>query len=149
MADGAHAVERGGLMPTRWIDTALRLYGSRRPMAFRIFTPKLVAFFRSRGCELALSEDLAQDVMLTVYRKAEQIRERSLFGAWLLKIARHALCRQYGAQSHEVETVHFANVADCAVAFANKPAGTPGIRVSPLDGFPGTTRARGFDIAIR
>src|ERR1700739_804811 len=72
---------------------------------FRIFTPQLVAFFRSRGCGLALSEDLAQDVMLTVYRKAAQIRDRSLFRAWLFKIARHTLCRQYGKQSREVETV--------------------------------------------
>jgi hypothetical protein len=50
---------------------------------FDIFTPQLVAFFRSRGCELELSEDLTQEVMLTVYRKASQIRDRSLFRAWL------------------------------------------------------------------
>jgi len=37
---------------------------------FRVFTPQLVAFFRSRGCPLTLGEDLTQEVMLTVYRKA-------------------------------------------------------------------------------
>ena len=63
---------------------------------FGAFTPQLVAFFRSRGCEVPLSEDLSQEVMLTVYRKATQIRDRSLFRAWLFKIARNALCRQYG-----------------------------------------------------
>src|SRR5258708_1750411 len=72
---------------------------------FRVFTPQLVAFFRSRGCELALSEDLTQELMLTVYRKAAQIRDRSLFRAWLFKIARNALCRRQGKQSREVETV--------------------------------------------
>jgi RNA polymerase sigma-70 factor (ECF subfamily) len=93
---------------------------------FRVFTPQLVAFFRSRGCEAALSEDLTQEVMLTVYRKAEQVRDRSLFRAWLFKIARNALCRQYGKQSREVETVDLENVAGTLVASSNKPAGTCG-----------------------
>jgi len=91
---------------------------------FQDFTPQLVAFFRPCGCEFALSEDLTQEVMLTVYRKAAQIRDRSLFRAWLFKIARNALCRQYGKQSREVETVDLANVAGSLVASSNKPAGT-------------------------
>jgi RNA polymerase sigma factor (sigma-70 family) len=91
---------------------------------FRVFTPQLVAFFRLRGCEVALSEDLTQEVMLTVYRKAAQVRDRSLFRAWLFKIARNALCRQYGKKSREVETVDLANVAGSLVASSNKPAGT-------------------------
>ena len=92
---------------------------------FRVFTPQLVAFFRSRGCELVLSEDLTQEVMLTVYRKAAQIRDRSLFRAWLFKIARNALYRQYRKQSREVETVDVENIAGRLVASTNKPAGTP------------------------
>jgi RNA polymerase sigma-70 factor (ECF subfamily) len=91
---------------------------------FRMFTPQLIAFFRSRGCPLASSEDLTQEVMLTVYRKAAQVRDRSLFRAWLFKIARNALCRQYGKQLREVETVDLANVAGSLVASSNKPAGT-------------------------
>ena len=93
---------------------------------FRVISPQLIAFFRSRGCELALSEDLTQEVMLTVYRKAAQVRDRSLFRAWLFKIARNALCRQYGKRSREVETVDLANVAGSLVASSNKPAGTRG-----------------------
>jgi RNA polymerase sigma-70 factor, ECF subfamily len=92
---------------------------------FRAFTPQLVAFFRSRGCEFTLSEDLTQEVMLTVCRKATQIRDRSLFRAWLFKIARNALCRQYGKQAREVETVDLADIAGCLVASSNRPAGTP------------------------
>ena len=64
--------------------------------------------------------------MLTVYRKAAQVRARSLFRAWLFKIARNALCRQYGKQAREVETVDLANVAGSLVASSNKPAGTCG-----------------------
>src|SRR5580700_2672256 len=91
---------------------------------FLVFTPRLIAFFRSRGCELALGEDITQEVMLTVYRKTAQIRDRSLFRAWLFTIARNALCRQYGKQSREVETVDLANVLGSLVASNNKPAGT-------------------------
>jgi len=47
---------------------------------FKAYTPQLVAFFRARGCQVA-AEDLAQEVMFTVYRKAQQIRDRSLFRA--------------------------------------------------------------------
>src|ERR1700733_3030954 len=93
---------------------------------FRVFTPQLVAFFRSRGCPLSLSEDLTQEVMLTVYRKAAQIRDRSLFRAWLFKIARNALCRQYGKQAREVETVDLANVAGGLVGSSKKPSRTCG-----------------------
>src|ERR1700688_54993 len=92
---------------------------------FNIFTPQLVAFFRARNCELALAEDLAQEVMLIVYRKATQIRDRTLFRAWLFKIARNALCRHYGKQTREVETVNLEDVADRTIATCAKSAGTP------------------------
>ncbi len=92
---------------------------------FDVFTPQLVAFFRARDCDLALAEDLSQEVMLTVYRKASQIRDRRLFRAWLFKIARNALCRHYGKQTREVDTVDMADVADRLVAVSHKPAGRP------------------------
>ena len=92
---------------------------------FKTFTPQLVAFFRARGCEPALAEDLTQEVMLAVYRKAAQVRDRALFRAWLFKIARNALCRHYGKQTREVETVDLADVADRLVAASHTPAATP------------------------
>ena len=92
---------------------------------FNIFTPQLVAFFRARNCQLPLAEDLAQEVMFTVYRKASQIRDRMLFRAWLFKIARNALFLHYGKQTREVETVDLAEVTDRLMAASNKPAGTP------------------------
>ena len=92
---------------------------------FKTFTPQLVAFFRARGCELALAEDLAQDVMLAVYRNAAQVRDRLLFRAWLFKIARNALCRHYGKQTREVERVDLADVTDRLVAASHTPAATP------------------------
>ncbi len=92
---------------------------------FKTFSPQLVAFFRARGCALALAEDLAQEVMLTVHCKSAQIRDRNLFRAWLFKIARNALCRHYGKQAREVETVDMADAPDRLVAASQKPAGTP------------------------
>jgi len=90
---------------------------------FMIFTPQLVSFFRARGC-VGMAEDLAQEVMLTVYRKAQQLRDRSLFRAWMFKVAGNALCRHYGKLAREVDTVELANVPD-RFAAANKPAGSP------------------------
>jgi RNA polymerase sigma-70 factor (ECF subfamily) len=92
---------------------------------FKIFSPQLVAFFRARSCELALAEDLSQEVMLTVYRKATQIRDRALFRAWLFKVARNALSRYYGKQSREVDTIDLGEVSDRLVAASHKPAATP------------------------
>jgi len=92
---------------------------------FHTFTPQLVTFFRARHCDMALAEDLAQEVMLIVHRKAEQIRDRTLFRHWLFKVARNMLCRHYGKQTREVETVDLAEVSDRLVAASHKPAGTP------------------------
>jgi RNA polymerase sigma-70 factor, ECF subfamily len=91
---------------------------------FKILTPQLVAFFRARGCEGA-AEDLAQEVMLTVYRKADQVRERALFRAWVFTIARNAVSRHWGQRSREVETVDLAEVPERLVASNNPSAGTP------------------------
>ena len=92
---------------------------------FEIFTPQLISFFRARGCEPALSEDLAQDVMLIVYRKVDQLRDRTLFRAWLFKIARSSLCRHYGKQSREVDTIDLEKVSDSLVTSIRVPAATP------------------------
>jgi len=91
---------------------------------FKAFTPQLVAFFRARGCQM-MAEDLAQEVMLTVYRKADQIRDRSLFRAWMFKIARNTLCRHFGKRAREVDTVDLADVPDRLVAIGTKDAATP------------------------
>src|ERR1700683_5248206 len=92
---------------------------------FKIFTPQLISFFRARGCEAALSEDLAQDVMLIVHRKADQLRDRTLFRAWLFKVARSSLCRHYGKQSREVDTIDLEKVSDSLVTSIRMPAATP------------------------
>jgi RNA polymerase sigma factor (sigma-70 family) len=92
---------------------------------FSTFSPQLVAFFRARACELGLAEDLAQEVMFTVYREAAQVRDRALFRAWLFKIARNTLCRHYRKQTRELETVNFEETGDWLSAVSVKASGVP------------------------
>src|ERR1700735_57628 len=102
---------------------------------FRIFSPQLTSFFRTRGCELALSEDLAQEVMVTVYRKRDHLRDRPLFRAWLFKIARGVLCRHYGKRSREVETIGLENLSERVLASSRRSAGTPAFEFLDWIGF--------------
>lgn len=78
---------------------------------FHTLSPLLVAYFRSRRCDTNSAEDLAQEVMLTVYLKTSQIRDRSLFRGWLYKVARNALWRHYGKQVRELDNINFADFA--------------------------------------
>jgi len=101
---------------------------------FTAFTPQLVAFFRVRGCALA-AEDLAQEVMFTVYRKASQVRDRALFRAWMFRIARNTLSRYYGRQARDVDTVDLADVPERLVAVDAGNGGTPTFEFNHWMGF--------------
>jgi RNA polymerase sigma-70 factor (ECF subfamily) len=90
---------------------------------FRVFSPQLVAFFRRRGHDNGVAEDLAQEVMLTVYRKAGQLRDHKLFRAWLFKVARHAACRHFAQRTREVPTVDVADISDFLPAPNHSPFG--------------------------
>jgi RNA polymerase sigma-70 factor (ECF subfamily) len=90
---------------------------------FRVFAPQVVAFFQRRGHERDVAEDLTQEVMLTVYCKAGQIRDRNLFRAWLFQVARHAACRYFGQRTHQVPTVDLADMADLLPASTGGPGG--------------------------
>ena len=90
---------------------------------FRVFSPQLVAFFRRRGFENGIAEDLAQEVMLTVYRKAGQLRDHKLFRAWLFKIARNAACRYFAQRTREVSTVDVTDITDFLPAPSCSPLG--------------------------
>ena len=74
---------------------------------FRLYVPRLIRYFRFRGCILAIAEELAQEVMLAVYREAPLLRERGNFRAWLFKIAYNKLLQAWRTESRRVETVEF------------------------------------------
>lgn len=90
---------------------------------FRVFSPQLVAFFRRRGHENGVAEDLAQEVMLTVYRKARQLRDHGLFRALLFKIARNTACRHFARRARQVPTVDLADLVEFLPAPNQNPFG--------------------------
>jgi RNA polymerase sigma-70 factor, ECF subfamily len=90
---------------------------------FRVFSPQLVAFFRRRGHERGVAEDLAQEVMLTVYRKAGQVRDHKLFRAWLFKVARNAANRHFAQRTREVATVDVSDMTESLAAPHYNPFG--------------------------
>ena len=90
---------------------------------FRAFSPQLVAFFRRRGHENGIAEDLAQEVMLTVYRKASQVRDHKLFRAWLFKVARNASSRHFAERTREVPTVDLTGIGEFLPAPKRNPLG--------------------------
>jgi RNA polymerase sigma-70 factor (ECF subfamily) len=92
---------------------------------FHAFTPRLVAFFRARGCAVSLAEDLTQDVMLSVHLKASQVRDHALFRPWLFKVARNAMCRHYGKHARDLEAVDLQTVIDFMPSNASRSGGTP------------------------
>lgn len=92
---------------------------------FRVFAPQLTGFFLARSRQLGLAEDLTQEVMLTVYRKAGQVRDRRLFRIWLFRIAQNALRRHYRKLTREVETVDLAEATNRLETGSEYPAGTP------------------------
>ena len=89
---------------------------------FLMFTPQLMSFFRSQGCPPDLSEDLSQEVMLAVYRKSRQIRDRTRFRSWLFTIGRHALYRHCRKQWPEADRVDLESVIDTNANPAGPPA---------------------------
>jgi RNA polymerase sigma-70 factor, ECF subfamily len=90
---------------------------------FHLFSPQLVAFFRRRGHETGVAEDLAQEVMLTVYRKAGQVRDHNLFRAWLFKVARNAASHHFAQRKREVPTVDVTDISDYLPARNRNPFG--------------------------
>jgi len=79
---------------------------------FRVFSPQLVAFFCRRGHERGNAEDLAQEVMLTVYLRASQVRDHKLFRAWLFRVARNTACRQFAQRTRHAPTVDLEEVSE-------------------------------------
>jgi RNA polymerase sigma factor (sigma-70 family) len=57
---------------------------------FAQFAPRLQVYLRNLGAEAALAEDLAQDVMATIWRRAGQFEaSRATASTWIFAIARN------------------------------------------------------------
>lgn len=73
----------------------LTAVGQRRDKAafatlFQYYAPRVKAFLRRMSADDALAEEIAQDVMVTVWRKAEQFDARQASAStWIFRIARN------------------------------------------------------------
>jgi RNA polymerase sigma factor (sigma-70 family) len=92
---------------------------------FEILSPQLLSFFRRRTPELELAEDLTQEVMLTVYQKCGQVRDRKLFRAWVFKIAHNALYQHCGKWARAAATVNIEEVENRLSAASFHSSGIP------------------------
>ncbi|HLX46386.1 MAG TPA: RNA polymerase sigma factor [Bryobacteraceae bacterium] len=72
---------------------------------FLVVMPRMVTYFRVRGCGRELAEDLAQEVMLAAYTQNSGLRSRALFRPWLYKVARNVFLQWLRRNGREVETL--------------------------------------------
>jgi RNA polymerase sigma-70 factor (ECF subfamily) len=71
---------------------------------FLCISPQIYRYFRLRGCDRSLGEDLTQDVMFTVFRQSQGLRDRDLFRAWLFRVARNQWLQHVRSQQRRVTT---------------------------------------------
>lgn len=76
---------------SEWLEAvAQRQDRSAFASLFDYFAPRIKGFIRRRGAEAAQAEDLAQDVMLTVWKRAALYkREQGTVSTWIFTIARN------------------------------------------------------------
>jgi len=72
---------------------------------FVALSPKLVAYFRRHGRPLDQAEELAQDVLLRVYRQVGTLRDRALFRPWVYRIARNAFLESLRVARRDLKLV--------------------------------------------
>lgn len=80
---------------------AVALHQHRAAFArlFKSYGPRLKGFLAARGTDLATAEELAQETMLAVWRKAHQFDPaRGSASTWIYTIARNTLCTHLRGQ---------------------------------------------------
>lgn len=72
---------------------------------FQSLAPRVMAFFRARGCDPQMAQDLAQEVMLKVHEQSSALRQREAFRAWLFRIVRNEWLQQLRRLGRTIPTV--------------------------------------------
>jgi RNA polymerase sigma-70 factor (ECF subfamily) len=69
-------------------------------------------YFLLRGLDRMTAEELSQNVLLTVYRRAGELRERELFQGWLFKVARNEMLQHLRRQPPPDWMIDFDSLGD-------------------------------------
>lgn len=89
---------------------------------FAAVYPRVRRYFRLRGLDAMLAEDLAQNVLLLVYQRSPEVREPNLFLGWVFAIARNEWLRFWRQQQARIETVTFdLGTAEMDFGFLHEP----------------------------
>lgn len=91
---------------------------------FRALAPRLICYFRTRGCGVELAEDLVQEVMWTVYLRSRMLRRRERFRPWLYRVVRNVLLQHLRRSRRDVVTVALGQAAEVAATFPDPLAGS-------------------------
>lgn len=84
-----------GTSPDATLEADIRAVAQSRDRAafariFAFYGPRVKAYLRRLGAEDAVAEDLTQDVMLSIWRRAHQFdRSRAALSTWVYTIARN------------------------------------------------------------
>lgn len=68
-------------------------------------------YFLLRGLDAMTAEDLAQNVLVIVYRRASDVREPELFLGWLFAVARNELLRHVRQARRQPELLAFETLS--------------------------------------
>ena len=71
---------------------------------FELISPQVLSYFRVRGCDRSLGEDLTQEVMATVYTQSRHLRDHESFRAWLFRVARNQWLQHLRREQRRVPT---------------------------------------------
>lgn len=62
---------------------------------FETIYPRVRRYLLLRGMELGEAEDLAQNVMVILFRRGREVRDKELFHGWLFKVVKNELARYW------------------------------------------------------
>jgi RNA polymerase sigma-70 factor (ECF subfamily) len=90
---------------------------------FKALYGRLRRYFLLRGADAMTAEELAQNVLLAVYRHAGEFPDQPSFRGWLFTIARNELLQHWRRERARIQTVELEPLRDVLVE-SNVAAGT-------------------------
>ncbi len=90
---------------------------------FKAIYGRVLRYFLLRGTDEMTAEELAQNTMLAVYRRAGEFQDHKMFRGWLFTIARNELLQHWRRNRARIQTVELEPLRD-ALAESAVAAGT-------------------------